>query len=225
MPPPATGENVISPISDKGSWHDRPRIGKFDPIDGKVIENVAEEDCNIIPAPGKGVGSCELTMDNNNNIVAFDTVFEEGDISKTLHGVPLKEGTVRVSVDGILKSDAVLPFPIKGEMEFVRDAIRSHVAWSKDLVIQTMIKKKTKTPQYVKSLFEQVELNPWVPKRCKLLYKHATTIMKETGSSISTILSENVFGVPKQLYILCENVIQVLEMQWIGQGVIATYMA
>lgn len=79
-------------------------------------------------------------MDNINNIVAFGTVFEEGDISKTLHGVPLKEGTVRVSVDGILKSDAVLPFPIKGEMEFVRDAIGSHVAWPKDLVIQTMIK-------------------------------------------------------------------------------------
>ncbi|KAM5570104.1 hypothetical protein ABKV19_017226 [Rosa sericea] len=221
MHPPATGDNVISPISDKGSFHDKSRIDKSDHNDAKVMENV--EECDIIPTPGKGVGVCELAVDNINNIVAFGSVFEEGELSKTLHGVPLKEGTVRVSVDGILKPDAVLPFPIEGEMEFVREALGSHVAWPDDLVVRTMFKKKKKNPQFVKSLFDQVEINPWVPKRCKLLYKHATTIMKETGSSISTVFSKEVFGEPTQLFILSENVINLLEMQWIGQGVIAAY--
>ncbi|XP_040369295.1 uncharacterized protein LOC121051221 [Rosa chinensis] len=82
MHPPATGENVISPISDKGSFHDRARIDKSDPNDGKVIENV--EECDIIPTSGK----------------------------------------------------------------------------------------KKKNPQFVNSLFDQVEINPWVLKRYKLLYLH-----------------------------------------------------
>ncbi|PRQ39342.1 hypothetical protein RchiOBHm_Chr4g0424111 [Rosa chinensis] len=49
--------------------------------------------------------------------------------------------------------------------------------------------------------------------------------MEETNESISTVLDDKVFGVQKELYILTENVTNLVEMKWIGQGVIATYMA
>ena len=75
-----------------------------------------------------------------------------------------------------------------------------------------------------KSLFQAGELHPFVPKRCKLLYKHAKTFMTDTGLSIKIELDESVFGFPHELYILTENVIDFLEMKWIGAGVIAACM-
>ena len=63
-----------------------------------------------------------------------------------------------------------------------------------------------------------------VPKRCKLLYKHAKTIMTKTGLSMYAKLDKSVFGFPRELFLLTENVIELLEMKWIGVGVIAAYM-
>lgn len=50
-------------------------------------------------------------------------------------------------------------------------------------------------------------------------------LMTDTGLSITTALDDNVFGFPRQLYILTENVIDFLEMKWIGARVISAYMA
>ncbi|XP_062006048.1 uncharacterized protein LOC133723246 [Rosa rugosa] len=212
-----------SPISDKGSFHDR--VKKNSPIlDDKVQENV--DDCEIVPPPTDKGGVCELAVNNITNIVAFGTVFDDVDINKMIHGAALKEGCVRVSVDGEIQGDAPLPFPIAGEMELVREAIGSHVAWPEELVIRRHpSKKKIRKNDFVKSLFNKAEVNPFVPKRCKLLYKHGTTIMTHTSEAISTVLDDKVFGVHKELFILTENVIDLLEMQKIGQGVIAAYMA
>ncbi|XP_024185278.1 uncharacterized protein LOC112190082 [Rosa chinensis] len=170
-------------------------------------------------------GTCELAVNTISNIVAFGTVFDDADINKTIHGAPLKEGCVRVSVDGDIQGDAPLPFPIVGEMELVREAVGSHVAWPEEFVIQRQpVKKKKRNMDFVKSMFNKVELPPFVPKRCKLLYKHATTIMKQTSEAITTVLDDNVFGIHKELFILAENVIDLIEMKKIGQGVIAAYM-
>jgi hypothetical protein len=49
--------------------------------------------------------------------------------------------------------------------------------------------------------------------------------MTNTGMSIRTKLDESVFGFPRELYILTENVIDFLEMKWIGAGVITAYIA
>lgn len=77
----------------------------------------------------------------------------------------------------------------------------------------------------LKALFHTSELNPFVPKCCKLLYKHTKTIMTKTGVSIRTDLDDNVFGFPRELFILTENVTDLLEMKWIGVGVIVAYMS
>jgi hypothetical protein len=75
-----------------------------------------------------------------------------------------------------------------------------------------------------KILFQTCEMNPFVPKHCKLLYKYVKTIMTTTGYSIRTKLEGSVFGYPRELFILTENVIDLLEMKCIGAGVIAAYM-
>ncbi|XP_040369464.1 uncharacterized protein LOC121051309 [Rosa chinensis] len=212
-----------SPISDKGSFHDKEKKRPINLDVDNVQENV--DDCEIVPPPADMGGTCELAVNTISNIVAFGTVFDDVDINKMIHGAPLKEGCVRVSVDGEIQGDAPLPFPIMGEMELVREAVGSHVAWPEEFVIRRQpVKKKKRNMDFVKSMFDKVELSPMVPKRCKLLYKHATTIMKQTSEAITTVLDDNIFGIHKQLFILTENVIDLLEMKKIGQGVIAAYM-
>lgn len=83
-----------------------------------------------------GPQSCELAVDNIENKVAFGVVFDEGDgKSKSVHGVPLQPGCLRVSVDGSIKPDALVPVPIDGEIEKVHQAVGSHLAWPHDLII------------------------------------------------------------------------------------------
>lgn len=77
----------------------------------------------------------------------------------------------------------------------------------------------------VQSLFENIEINKNVPKRFRLLYKHATTFMKSTGNSIQIPCDAEVFGVEKRIFILHENITALLEFNMIGQGAISAYMA
>lgn len=67
-------------------------------------------------------------------------------------------------------------------------------------------------------------MNPFVPKHCKLLYKYAKTIMTTTEVVIITELEVSVFGYPRELFILTDNVTNLLEMKCIGARVIAAYM-
>lgn len=74
-------------------------------------------------------------MDNIDNKVAFGVVFDEEDgLSTSVHGVPLQPGFVRVSVDGSIQDDALVPVPVIGEIETVHQAIGSHLAWPKDMI-------------------------------------------------------------------------------------------
>ncbi|XP_063940205.1 uncharacterized protein LOC135152587 [Daucus carota subsp. sativus] len=96
-------------------------------------------DLVIIPPPGppeqKGPRKCELAVDNIDNKVAFGVVFDEEDgLSTSVHGVPLQPGFVRVSVDGSIQDDALVPVPVIGEIETVHQAIGSHLAWPKDMI-------------------------------------------------------------------------------------------
>ena len=61
--------------------------------------------------------------------------------------------------------------------------------------------------QRVVALFNKVEVANNVPNGFKLLYKLATTIMKETGDSVAIPCDSEVFGCEKVIYILHENLI------------------
>ena len=75
-------------------------------------------------------------MDSIDNKVAFGTVFDKGEnISRVVHGVPMPPGCLRVSVDGYIKPEALVPMPVIGEIEKVYEVVGSHLAWPEDLII------------------------------------------------------------------------------------------
>lgn len=74
-------------------------------------------------------------MERVDNKVAFGMVFpQEGEMSNNIHGRPMPTGCARVSIDGCIQPDALLPVPA-GEMDTVIQAVGSHVAWPEDLII------------------------------------------------------------------------------------------
>ncbi|WOH07651.1 hypothetical protein DCAR_0727084 [Daucus carota subsp. sativus] len=88
---------------------------------GAVKEQDQEQKTRKQPV---GPRKCELAVDNIDNKVAFGVVFDEED------GLRF----VRVSVDGSIQDDALVPVPVIGEIETVHQAIGSHLAWPKDMI-------------------------------------------------------------------------------------------
>ena len=76
-----------------------------------------------------------MAVGSTANIVAWGMIIEDDTVNNTIHGVKMLEDCIRVSVDGGIQDDAALPCPVKDELETVRQAIGSHVAWPKKLVI------------------------------------------------------------------------------------------
>ncbi|KAL6577595.1 hypothetical protein OROMI_009923 [Orobanche minor] len=62
-----------------------------------------------------------------------------------------------------------------------------------------------------------------VLKRWRLLYKHAETIMKETGVSIKISCDNEVFGVDKRICLVHKEVLALLKFQMVGQVAISAY--
>lgn len=74
-------------------------------------------------------------MGSVDNKVAFGMAFEGEDMNNNIHGKPMQAGCLRVSVDGSIDGDALVPVPVLGEIEKVHQAVGSHVAWPRDLII------------------------------------------------------------------------------------------
>lgn len=75
-------------------------------------------------------------MECIDNKVAFGMVLSnDRGLGMKIHGMPMKPGCLRVSVDGCISPNAMLPVPIPGEMETVEQAVGSHVAWPEDMII------------------------------------------------------------------------------------------
>lgn len=75
-------------------------------------------------------------MDSRENKVAFGMAFpDERDINKKIHGSPMPAGCLLVSVNGWINGEAMIPVPILGEIETVKQVVGSHVAWPMDWII------------------------------------------------------------------------------------------
>ncbi|KAF9595261.1 hypothetical protein IFM89_038264, partial [Coptis chinensis] len=86
-------------------------------------------------APGR---SCSLAVDFKSNVVAKGIVYEELGLKTKLHNVPLGQYNSHVAVGKILegKEQDLLPIPVGDKLKFVEDAIGSHVAWPRELVVK-----------------------------------------------------------------------------------------
>ena len=92
--------------------------------------------------------------------------------------------------------------------------------------IEVQSSKKPKNDfDMLHDMLANVKLDKNVPHRFNLLYKHAVTYMKIRGDSIQIVCDAEVFGLEKTIYVLHENVIDLLKFGMIGQAVISTYMA
>lgn len=79
-----------------------------------------------------------LAVGSINNIVAYGTVVEMK--SETIHGVPLAKDCLRVSIDMATNVAALLPIPVGDELVNVGQAVGSHVAWPRELIIVQQVK-------------------------------------------------------------------------------------
>lgn len=52
-------------------------------------------------------------------------VLEDPEVNKLIHRMPLPPGCVRVLVDGSIQDDALVPVPVHGEIETVRQSVGS----------------------------------------------------------------------------------------------------
>lgn len=77
----------------------------------------------------------------------------------------------------------------------------------------------------VHKAFNSVKPKDSVPPRFRVLYKFASTVMKESGNSIPVPCDFEIFGIERTIYLLEENVLALLEFRMIGQSAISTYMA
>ncbi|KAL6535035.1 hypothetical protein OROMI_026409 [Orobanche minor] len=181
----------------------------------KAMPKLSEHASSEPKVASPSVVTGELAVDTIDNKVAFDLLFDDEEITKSLHGgVPLQPGCARVSADGPIKGDALIPIPIVGQIETVDQAVGSHVSWPRELIIvqntplaanQGEKKRNIRMSCRKYSPRLRTEINKNVPQRFRLLYKHATTFMKSTGNSIQ---------------IPCDP-----EFKMIGQAAISSYMA
>lgn len=87
-----------------------------------------------------------------------------------------------------------------------------------------MQKSKKSELLKVETLYKQAQPSDKVPKRFRLLYKHATCLMEATGASIQIPCDADVFGNFKTIFVLHENIVALMNYQMIGQAAISAYM-
>lgn len=67
--------------------------------------------------------------------MAFGLLFDDEEMNRTRHGVPLQPRCARLSVDGPIQGDALIPVLVVGEIEIVDQTIGSNFSWLRDLII------------------------------------------------------------------------------------------
>ncbi|XP_061988645.1 uncharacterized protein LOC133712759 [Rosa rugosa] len=180
---------------------------------------------------------CKLAIDSLDNIVAEGTIIEvDVESSKqTIHGVPLVEENVRVSITKSIVANALLPIPIKDEILFVRDAIGTCIAWPRDWVIPTAADAKQQKHKIVRrkkkdtydDFFDHDDLDklpPNLPPPLKTLATWANDNLKD-GITIHTTLGEELFGYRKKVAIFRRDVYAMTNMEEVSAGCVVMYMS
>ncbi|XP_062015019.1 uncharacterized protein LOC133731647 isoform X2 [Rosa rugosa] len=206
----------------------------------KVIidSNASKKLTSIIQDKSVNVKSeFKLSIGSVDNIVAFGTIVEV-DVEatqQTIHGVPLGEENVRISITKAVVANALLPFPIKDEIVRVADAIGTCVAWPKSLVIPSeVVEKEQENRKIVKrkrrDMYEDFDhddldnLPPKLPLPLKELCQWANIFLKN-GVTIHTTLGEEIFGRPRKVAIFRRDVYAMTHMKEISNSTIVMYMS
>ncbi|KAL3628065.1 Proteasome subunit beta type-3 [Castilleja foliolosa] len=100
---------------------------------------------------GNEAGECELYVeDPHKRLVAYGRIH---DLGSSIHHRKMKEDEVRVSVDRIIISDALVPFPTE-EVTKVGEAANQFIAWPRKLVVENeLVVEKVKQGNSQRELF------------------------------------------------------------------------
>ncbi|KAM5584191.1 hypothetical protein ABKV19_003845 [Rosa sericea] len=177
---------------------------------------------------------CKLAIDSVEHIVACATVMACEDPSQLVHGTPLGDGNVRVSIYAALEEKAKVPFPVKDEIETVKQAMGSWVAWPKHLVIKSHVKKPPKDSAEKKKKRKEIgeedseiefglaKLAPSLPASLKMLCLWGEDAFKD-GHTISFYMEPEVFGYSRKTYILGKDVRRMASMRELTGTCIVVY--
>ncbi|KAL6145353.1 hypothetical protein ACLB2K_056041 [Fragaria x ananassa] len=184
---------------------------------------------------------CRLAVDTVENIVAIAKVIDVGGESSNqlLHGVPLGENNMRVSVIRAIEGDALVPIPVRDDIFTVDDAVGSCVAWPKDLVVThgakaVTVTTETKKPKRgygrkipIQRIQENEDLDnlpPNLPKALLDLCNWANTFLKE-GKTVNTVYQADLFGHPKKAYICRADVYSIAHKKEVSNNALFFYMS
>ncbi|KAL6219484.1 hypothetical protein ACLB2K_007243 [Fragaria x ananassa] len=184
---------------------------------------------------------CRLAVDTVENIVAIAKVIDVGGESSNqlLHGVPLGENNMRVSVIRAIEGDALVPIPVRDEILTVDDAVGGCVAWPKDLVVTHGAKAVTATTETkkpkrgygrkipIQRIQENEDLDnlpPNLPKALLDLCNWANTFLKE-GKTVNTVFQADLFGHPKKAYICRADVYSIAHKKQVSNSALFFYMS
>ena len=76
-----------------------------------------------------------MAIQSCDHIVAHGRIVNQATNNMIIHGEPLPKSCIRVAIDFAMEDTALLPIPVRDELDTIFDAVGSHVAWPKDLVI------------------------------------------------------------------------------------------
>ncbi|XP_061987927.1 uncharacterized protein LOC133706413 isoform X2 [Rosa rugosa] len=185
---------------------------------------------------------CKLALGSVDNIVAIASVVEVQDdkcANQTVHGHPLGEGNVRVSIIRPLVPEAKLPFPVNDEIVSVKDAVGTYIAWPRDLILQSppqtnkkqpnkaagkgSKKRKRQTAGDEEEYIDLKKLPKDYPSPLKCLWLWGRDALDD-GKTISFMLTDKVFGINRKQYLYKGDIHALCTMSELSGDVICMYM-
>ncbi|GMN35120.1 hypothetical protein TIFTF001_042171 [Ficus carica] len=145
--------------------------------------------------------------------------------SQELHGIPLGEGNVRVSINVPKLKKAPLPIPTY-EATTVEDAINGFVAWPKTLVeLDTSMNKASRGPSHVADLESGKKKTPkkaW--KKNHRLSDRGTTSSMRQGNQIEVPIPYTIMTFEMPVFLSYEDIYEFINLQEISANYILVYM-
>ncbi|XP_042432737.1 uncharacterized protein LOC122019324 [Zingiber officinale] len=161
-----------------------------------------------------------LTLDSSTDIVAYGTVVEVIGVNHSLHGVPLPKNCMRVSIDEAMQKSACLPVPIPNECETIGDAVGTHVAWPKHLLMLRQKKRQMKKTTHVEN--NQTLLSS-VPRSLRVVYCYCKRAL-ENGRKLSIALDHEVFQDDYELNLHLEDISALYHLEPISGNCVVVYI-
>ncbi|XP_040367479.1 uncharacterized protein LOC112180552 [Rosa chinensis] len=206
-----------------------------------ILEEEVREDVIVLEAPVHGeeeqLGETKykLAIDTVENIVAIGTVISIDLETKqqTIHGVPLGEENLRVSITETVVPEALLPFPIKDEIVKVKDAIGTCVAWPRNLVIAPAPGGKKKPKRKIpnrpqKDMFDDKEDLQILPSNLPAPLKDLciwANIGLRNGATIHATFGPELFGHPHKAFVFRKDIYAMTHLLEISGSCIVFYMS